>query len=123
MKNKENKKMAYDLNVKIGERLRELREKANLSQAKFIKVMQCQGIDISTSTYSRYEYGESEIPIFFINVFCKYYHVSPDYLINGVEPTSDRKIMQMLSLLNKNEKNMIGKFLHDFARCMDVDEN
>ena len=100
-----------------------MREKANLSQAKFIKEMQCQGFNISTSTYSRYEYGESEIPIFFVNVFCKYYHVSPDYLINGVEPTSDRKIMQMLNLLNKDEKNTIGKFLHDFARCMEVEEN
>lgn len=110
---------AKQLNIEIGDRLRELRIKANLSQAKFITKMQCMGYYLTVSTYSRYECGDSAIPISYIRVFCDYYHVTADYLITGEQTLEDQKISKMLHLLTKENKQLIQKFLSNFAHCLE----
>lgn len=57
-------------------RLRELREDADMSQTKLAKI-----IGMSQTGYSKYETGENDIPTQILIKLSKYYHTSIDYLL------------------------------------------
>ena len=59
------------------ERLRYIRELHNLKQIDIAKLM-----NISQKSYSRWETGESIIPLKRLIQFCNYFHVSLDYTLN-----------------------------------------
>ena len=56
-------------------RIRDLREDADLSQRKLAEILHMQ-----TTTYRRYELGEREIPFNIAIMLAKYYNVSLDYI-------------------------------------------
>ena len=58
------------------ERLRNLREDRDLTQAEIAKYL-----SISPRTYSDYENGEILVPITALIKLADYYHVSIDYLV------------------------------------------
>lgn len=58
------------------ERLRNLREDRDLTQAEIAKYL-----NISPRTYSDYENGEILVPITALIKLADYYHVSIDYLV------------------------------------------
>ena len=58
------------------ERLRELREDKDLSQADVALVLKT-----TQQVYSRYENGINQIPIHHLITLCKFYKVSADYIL------------------------------------------
>lgn len=58
-------------------RIRDLREDADLSQEQLAKLL-----NVSQTTYSRYETGKLDIPTQSLIKLAKYYSTSIDYLVN-----------------------------------------
>lgn len=59
------------------ERIRNLREDADLSQEKLARLLH-----INQATYSRYETGDLEIPVSSLIKLSEFYSTSVDYLVN-----------------------------------------
>ena len=57
-------------------RIRDLREDRDLSQAALAKLL-----NVSQSTYSRYESGSLDIPSAALIALARFYHTSTDYLL------------------------------------------
>jgi len=57
------------------QRIRDLREDADLSQMKIAEIL-----DMHKTTYTRYETGEREIPFSVAILLARHYNVSLDYL-------------------------------------------
>lgn len=117
------KKEIQPLNEDIGERLKNLRISKGLSQVRFIaELAEKQKFTIKKSTYSRYEYGETPIPVSSLKVFCDYFGVTTDYLINGTEKekiSPDKEITKILNLFTADEKKTICNFMANIANCME----
>lgn len=62
--------------MKMYQKIRDLREDQDLSQAQLAKIL-----NISQSTYSRYESGYLDIPSNILIALAKFYHVSTDYIL------------------------------------------
>ena len=58
------------------ERIRNLREDNDLNQTEIAKIL-----NISQSTYSRYESGNLDVPTEVLISLSKYYNVSVDYIL------------------------------------------
>lgn len=58
------------------QRIRDLREDAELSQVKLAKLL-----GMSQTGYSKYETGENDIPTAILIALARYYGVSVDYLL------------------------------------------
>ena len=58
------------------QRLRDLREDHDLSQAEMAKILR-----VSQATYSRYESGSLDIPSAALIALARFYHTSTDYLL------------------------------------------
>ena len=65
----------------IGHRLRVLREKTKLSQAKFVAAVG----GVKQSAYARYELGEILPPYTVLIKFADYHDVSTDYILGRTE--------------------------------------
>lgn len=68
------------------QRIRDLREDNDLTQCQIATLL-----NISQSTYSRYENGELEIPIQTLIKLANYYNTSIDYLVNLTEVRTSYK--------------------------------
>lgn len=66
--------------AKLNLKLRELREKSEMSQAEMAKLLGC-----SQQTYSRYESHTTEIPLEKLVRLARYYDTSVDYLLGITE--------------------------------------
>ena len=86
-------------------RIRDLRDEAGLSQVKVAKAL-----NVSKSTYARWETDEAIIPLVHLNDLCNYFNVSMDYII-GFSDNNDYIITN--KVLNKE---LIGRRLKSF-RC------
>lgn len=71
-------RLEYDTSKEVfmNNRLRELREDADLSQTKLAQI-----IGMSQTGYSKYETGENDIPTQILIKLSKYYNTSIDYLL------------------------------------------
>lgn len=58
------------------DRLRDLREDKDLTQADIAKVL-----GTTQQVYSRYEKGINQIPLHHLVILCKFYKVSSDYIL------------------------------------------
>ena len=61
---------------KMYQRIRDLREDRDLSQAALAKLL-----NVSQSTYSRYESGYLDIPSTILIALARFYQVSVDYIL------------------------------------------
>lgn len=61
-------------------RLRDLREDKDLSQAEVAKLFFLQ-----TTQYRRYENGDSDLPLEWAKKFAAFYNVSIDYIANLID--------------------------------------
>lgn len=61
---------------KYVERIRSLREDADLTQEEIAGVL-----GTSQTMYARYERGANELPIRHLMALCRYYRVSADYIL------------------------------------------
>ncbi|MDB1696446.1 helix-turn-helix transcriptional regulator [Enterococcus casseliflavus] len=71
------------------QRIRDLREDNDLTQCQIATLL-----NISQSTYSRYENGELEIPIQTLIKLANYYNTSIDYLVNLTDVRDSYKDME-----------------------------
>lgn len=69
--------MNFGANNMVYERIRQLREDKDLSQAYLAKML-----NVNQRTYSRYENGEYAIPLDMHCFLADFHHVSVDYLLN-----------------------------------------
>ena len=69
----------------MGNNLRLLREKHDISQEKLCAQLQCRGCDIGRSTYAKYEAGELNIKISVIIELKKIYNCSYDDFFLGLD--------------------------------------
>lgn len=76
-------KIRRDLNM--GDNLRRLRGKTNLSQEKLCAELQRRGCDIGRTTYAKYEAGELNIRASVIVALKKIYNCSYDDFFFGLE--------------------------------------
>lgn len=76
-------KLRRDRNM--GANLRELRNKAGLSQEKLCAELQRRGCDIGRSTYEKYECGELNIRISVLIILKKIYGCSYDDFFAGLD--------------------------------------
>jgi len=83
--------------AKFPQRLKELRLKNKLSQAKFAQLM-----GVSDTQYQRYEYGENEPTIGLLFVIGLYFEVSVDWLL-GLTDDPERKHKVEFGPVQKNE--------------------
>ena len=60
----------------VYQRVRDLREDSDKTQAEIAKVL-----NVYTTTYQRWERGETEIPCHIVKQLCVYYNVSADYIL------------------------------------------
>ncbi len=60
----------------IYQRVRDLREDKDLTQAQIAKIL-----NVYTTTYQRWERGETEIPSHIVKRLSIYYNVSADYIL------------------------------------------
>lgn len=68
-------------------RIRDLREDADLSQQTLAEML-----GEHTTTYRRWETGETEIPCHIVVALCKFYNVSADYVFGFTnEPRKIKK--------------------------------
>ncbi|WP_429966511.1 helix-turn-helix domain-containing protein [Enterococcus sp. AZ058] len=68
------------------QRIRDLREDNDLTQHQIATLL-----NISQSTYSRYENGELDIPIQMLIKLANYYDTSIDYLVNMTDVRTSYK--------------------------------
>lgn len=66
--------------IKVYQRIRDLREDHDLSQAKVAQLLK-----VSQSTYSRYESGHLDIPTEILISMARLYKVSTDYILGLTE--------------------------------------
>lgn len=62
------------------ERIRQLREDKDLSQANIAKLL-----NVNQRTYSRYENGDHAIPLEALSILADFHKVSVDYLLNRTD--------------------------------------
>lgn len=62
------------------QRLRDLREDADKTQAEIAKIL-----GISPQHYSMYEHGERELPMHHFITLARYYNISLDYLAGMID--------------------------------------
>lgn len=58
------------------ERMRELRQDRDLSQATIAKML-----GVAQTTYSQYELDKRPMPIAYLVALCKFYNVSADFML------------------------------------------
>lgn len=66
--------------MQVYQRLRDMREDADKSQAEIAKIL-----EVSQQHYSMYESGKRELPMHHFITLAKYYNVSLDYLAGLIE--------------------------------------
>lgn len=96
----------------IFEKIRELRENSELTQRDIAKIL-----NVSKSTYNRWETGEAFIPLHHLNELCIYYNISMDYIIGLSEKKTANSYYTTLN------KNVIGKRLLDFRNENKISQN
>lgn len=74
--------------MKVNERLKELRKETNLTQDKF-----AESVNISRELQQKYENGERNITIEYLNDICNKYNVSADWLLGRSEYKNGIDIM------------------------------
>lgn len=85
-----------DYNIKIGMRLREIRENLGISQERFAEAM-----GLSVSHYRKLETGVYSLTIERILILNHIYHVDPTYLIIGIQEESD--LLKLIANCSKFE--------------------
>ena len=90
------------------QRIRDLREDADLRQQDMAEYLQCTQV-----CYSYYESGKRDIPTDVLIRIARYYDVSVDYLLG----LTDRRAGKFLLLLTEPNSALIGKSTHQsFAK-------
>lgn len=89
------------------EKLKYLREHQELSQKEL-----CKRIGVPTSTYNRYELGETQPNLTILKLIANFFDVTVDYLIDN-QVLSDNELVDLQSFLENGNYTIFGKFPTD----------
>ena len=70
---------------RIGDNLRKIRDKHDISQEKLCAILQTRGCDIARSTYAKYESGELNVKISVLIELKKIYDCTFDEFFDGLD--------------------------------------
>jgi len=87
----------YDMEL-VGQRLRFLREKSNLSQAKLAELLGTR-----QSAINRYEHGQSAVPFPLLRHYADYFDVSLDYILGRCDEPQGKLYEYKPNLANDPE--------------------
>lgn len=96
--------------IKVGERIRKIREELNMSREKFSEM-----IDISDVFLGQLERGERSLSVKTLIKIVNYTGFSSDFILFGVEDSNDiiSKINRILRKCPDNVLNYIYNLIHD----------
>lgn len=100
--------------MNIGERIRELRIKNNLTQQNI-----ADHLGINRTTYVKYETGDIDISAKVLNILADLFSVPTDYLL-GREPNEDKK--NSLPPLNQKDEKDISVALDKILNNLECEE-
>lgn len=105
-----NYKLSNDVNVKIGLRIREIRENLGYTREKFAELL-----DISESTLANIELGRTYISQNVLLSLYSKFGISSDDILHGTNKTNTTqdKINRIISSLNKDDCKYIYKIIVD----------
>lgn len=86
-------------------KIKDLREEQDLTQIKMAEIL-----NVSKSTYGRWETDEAIIPLIHLNDLCNYFKVSMDYMVG----LTDKKIYKDMNIILN--KDLIAKRLKEFRK-------
>ena len=102
-----------EINKKIGEQIREVRKKYNISMVQLT-----EDLEISQPRLSRIENGEQEIPISLIQKFCQRFNIPMGSFFKMIDNEDislvDDQVEHILSTLNDEQKKALYVFLSSF---------
>ena len=111
--------------IMFSEKLKSLRNMANLTQGQLAK-----RLSISRSSLSLYEIGMRQPDLSTIRKICKYFDVSADYLINddthipaNALTLSEQELCLVNAFRNKDENNYYGNPLDYYLEYLGIDLN
>ena len=96
----------------VFEKLKNLRENNDLTQRQI-----ALKLNVSKSTYNRWETGETFIPLKHLNDLCNLYNLSMDYIVN----LSNDKNYD--NVKNEIDKKIIGKRIFDLRKKFNLSQN
>ena len=96
----------------IFEKLKNLRENNDLTQRQI-----ALKLNVSKSTYNRWETGETFIPLKHLNNLCNFYNLSMDYIVN----LSNNKNYD--NVKNEINKKIIGKRIYYLRKKFNLSQN
>lgn len=96
----------------IFEKLKNLRENNDLTQRQI-----ALKLNVSKSTYNRWETGETFIPLKHLNNLCNFYNLSMDYILN----LSNNKNYD--NVKNEINKKIIGKRIFYLRKKFNLSQN
>jgi len=99
-----------DFNEKFSEKLRNLREHQELSQKEI-----CNRLGLPSSTYSRYECGDTQPNLTSLKLLANFFDVSVDYLLDN-QVFSENELIDLQSFLKDGNYTIYGKFPSDKER-------
>lgn len=99
-----------DFNEKFSEKLKNLREHQELSQKEI-----CNRLGLPSSTYSRYECGDTQPNLTSLKLLANFFDVSVDYLLDN-QVFSENELVDLQSFLKDGNYTIYGKFPSDKER-------
>lgn len=96
----------------IFEKLKSLRENSELTQRQI-----ALKLNVSKSTYNRWETGETFIPLEHLNDLCNFYNLSMDYIVNLFKDKNYPKIN------DKINKKIIGERILYLRKKFNLSQN
>lgn len=100
----------------IGNKLRELRERKNLSSKEL-----SEKVDINPSTYSKLENDKKSIGIDELKKICEYHNVSADYILDiGNEADEVIQYMTKNKKMSKDDIHEIGMVFEMMDEAMNL---
>lgn len=96
----------------IFEKLKSLRENSELTQRQI-----ALKLNVSKSTYNRWETGETFIPLKHLNTLCNFYDLSMDYVLNLSKDKNYPKVKTEI------DKKIIGKRILCLRKKLNLSQN
>ena len=92
------------------EKLKYLREHQELSQREI-----CKRLNLPTSTYCRYESGETQPNLIILKLIANFFDVTVDYLLDN-QVFTDNELVDLKNFLENGNYTVYGKFPSDRER-------
>jgi len=105
----------------IGNKLKELRKKAKLTQKALAEKLQLEGVEFSSLTILRIEQGTRFVPDYELLAIANFFKITADELLTSNNNESSEHIISKTQEANKRVAEQMGIYKEDDAQTLDVD--